>query len=835
MSFLQKALTLTVCYLTLANAALAQNNAYIIGKVTDYNNVPFDGANVLVNSNKSGGTTNAKGDFILKVASGREFVLDIDHIEAQYPKAIFIPVLQVGDTFKVEVKLIRGIMLDVFEFEQKNSAKGNIFITIDPQTIKIPNPTSDITTYIKTLPGVNSNNELSTQYSVRGGNFDENLVYINGIEIYRPFLVRNSQQEGLSIVNTQMIKSLNFSAGGFDAYYGDKLSSVLDIIYRKPDSFSVGATGSFLGGSAYIEGRTENHAITYLVSGRYRSNQYLLNSLDVEGAYQPQFGDIQSYFTYNWERTSLSFLGYYGSNKFLTIPESQTTKFGTVKEALQIDVYYQGQEVTQYNMALGALQLEIEPNDSLNLNFSVSAYVADERESFDILGQYYLSQLDNDLGSETFGDPKYTLGVGSYLNHARNSLFATIVNFQHRGSYSFNKHKMSWGAKAQKDFITDQLKEWRYVDSAGYSIPRGSPNSIDMEELIVSEIELNSNRLSGYVQDEIELHQPSNAKLNAGVRTNYWDYNNQLLFAPRVNFSFEPNRSHNKMVLESGDSTQKLKKNIKIKGAVGLYQQPPFYRELRDKQGQLVQGVKAQQSAHFLIGAEWNFDLWEREKPFKFFSELYYKQQWDMIPYEIENVRIRYLPEYTSHGYATGVDLQVSGEFIPELPSWFSLSFLTTREDIEGDYYIDEEGVERERGMIKKPTDQRYSFNILFQDFLKRNEKYQVSLNLVFAHGLPFGPPGKPEYRSALRTPPYRRADIGFSKILFNKATDGNKTASTFIKLFENITISAQLFNAFGIRNTVSYLWVKDISNQQYAVPNYLTSRRFNLELSVKF
>lgn len=810
-----------------------KQNAVIKGRVVDAGNNPFEEANIVVLGTSIGTVANKDGYFELSVPANRPIALEISHIEMSIDKLYQLSALRPNEVKEIKIEAQRGVHLAPIDFEATRGTKGNTFVVIEPDKLEIPNPSGGIETAIKLLAGVNSSNELSSQYSVRGGSFDENLVYINGIEIYRPFFNRSGQSEGLSIINPNMVQSLAFSAGGFSAYYGDKLSSVLDITYKKPTENAVILQGSFLGGSAHVEGMTKNYRLNYMFSTRYWSNRYLLNSLDVQGNYNPTFSDFQSFVTYRLtDKASLSWLGYFGGNRYLNIPETQTTKFGTIRDAKQLTVYYRGQELIEYQTYLNALQLEIKPHDSLYLNFSSTIYRADESERFDVLGQYFLSQLDNEIGSETFGDPKYVLGVGSYLNHARNFLLATIINVQHRGDYSTGNHKISWGGVYQQELIDDELKEWRYLDSAGYAVPRGNPRTIDMSELIVSNINLNNNRASAYVQDEWVLNEATNTKLNLGVRANYYSYSGQFLVAPRLSFSFEPNRDHNANALLLGQDKDSLKRNIRIKAALGLYQQPPLYRELRTKTGSIVENIRAQQSLHAVVGADWNFELWNRDKPFKFSGELYYKYMWDLIPYEIENVRIRYLPEFTAEGYAVGADFHVNGEFIPDLPSWFSFSLMSTRENIDGDTYVDLDGETQEVGWIARPTDQRYSFNILFQDFLKNNETYRVHLNLVFAHGLPYGPPGYAQWRNALRVAPYRRVDIGFSKVLFDK--EKSVVASSLVNKAQKVSLGVDIFNLFGIRNTISYLWVTDVTNNQFAVPSYLTGRRFNLNLTIK-
>ncbi|MBI3143390.1 MAG: TonB-dependent receptor [Bacteroidetes bacterium] len=809
-----------------------RETALIKGLLVDSDNLPFEMAHVKVLGTNVAAVTGADGSFECRVPSGSAFVLEITHIEIQGPHREPIPALQPNQERSITIVMDRGLHLAPIDFEATRGTKGSTFIVIEPAKLSTPNPSGDISTYLKTLAGVNSSNELSNQYSVRGGNFDENLVYINGIEIYRPFLNRSGQAEGLSIVNSHMVSSLAFSAGGFSAYYGDKMSSVLDITYKRPDKSAYLVQADFLGAQAQVEGRSSNYRLGYIIAPRYRTNRYLLNSLDVQGDYNPVFADIQSFVTYRLGlKFSLNWLGYFGSNRYLSVPESQSTKFGTVKDARQLDVYYRGQELIQYQTILNAVQLEFVPHDSALLQFSITHYRANESEQFDVLGQYFMSQLDNEIGSKTFGDPKYLLGVGSYLSHGRNFLLAHIVNVQHRGNVSTQLGTLSWGGSYQTMRVEDNLKEWRYLDSAGYSVPRTSPD-LEMSELVQANLNLETQSATAYVMNETILSAPSNTKLNIGVRTNYLNYNGIWLVAPRVSISTEPNRGHNARILRQGGNPAMLKRNLRFKLSAGLYQQQPFYRELRTKWGELLPGVKPQQSLHVVTGTDWNFELWNRKRPFKFSAELYYKYLWNLVPYEIENVRIRYLPQYTAVGYAYGADFHVNGEFIPDLPSWFSFSLMKTRENILGDTYLDSMGQVAQVGWLPRPTDQRYSVNILFQDFLKKNETYRIHLNLAFAHGLPFGPPNYPQFRNAIRIPPYRRVDIGFSKMLYQRAT--SLSPSKILRLTQYIELSAEIFNAFGIRNTISYLWVKDVENREYAVPSYLTSRRFSLRITVQ-
>tara|TARA_B100001142_G_C14344155_1_gene659225 strand:- start:2820 stop:5021 length:2202 start_codon:yes stop_codon:yes gene_type:complete len=707
--------------------------------------------------------------------------------------------------------------------EDKQNRKKTLTRIKPKHATIIPNSSGGVEALIKTLPGVSSANELSSQYSVRGGNFDENLVYIDNIEIYRPFLIRSGQQEGLSFINPDLVGNIIFSAGGFDAKYGDKMSSVLDIKYKKPNKFKASLNTSLLGGSAHFEGISKNNKLSFMTGIRRKSTQYILNSLDTDADYKPIFSDFQSYLKYKINnKWDISFLANISCNTYNMIPENRDTEFGTLNEALKLTIFFDGQEIDKYKTYFGALKSSHILNDKIKLDFISSAFRTIEEEKFDIMGQYWLYQLDNSLGSDNFGDVKYDRGVGTYINHARNSLNATVINFQHNGFFSNNTSEIIWGFKLQKENISDKISEWNVIDSAGYNIPHtpdsvGYSNPLIQPSLIVSvndllktNINLDSYRNSGYLQYSLDIAKFS---ITSGFRYNYWSFNEELLLSPRLSLSYMPN----------------WEKDVIFKLATGVYYQPAFYKELRDFSGKINWDIKAQKSTHYIFGADYLFYAWDR--PFKLVSEVYYKNLKNLIPYKIDNVRIRYLSDEISNGYAAGIDLKVNGEFVPGIESWGSLSIMKTEEDINGDSYLDINGSVIEPGYIPRPTDQRINFSLFFQDYLPKNPSYKMHLNLVYGSGLIFGPPKSEKFQDILRIPPYRRVDIGFSKELIRK----DKVSSKFLKNFDSVWISLEIFNLLQINNTVSYLWVTDIAGRQYAVPNYLTSRQLNAKLIFSF
>lgn len=828
-----------ICSIT---SVFAQRTAIITGFVKDSSNSPVADVFIGLEGSRISTESGTDGQYKLTVPTGGEMTVVFFH--ASYAKKkIDIPPLQPGETFVLNMLLTSryvekgpiSVTARKRDMQIMNKVKPKIFEAM-------PNASGGIEGIIKMLPGVSSSNELSSQYSVRGGNYDENLVYINDIEIFKPQLIRSSQQEGLSVINSDLVESLSFSAGGFEARYGDKLSSVLDITYKEPDTFSSKVSLSLLGAGATLEGSTDNHRFSYLLGARYRTNQYLLNSLDVQGEYKPAFADVQSFLNYYAsDKLQFGLLSYYGSNRYLSIPQSQETTFGTANTVLRLNVGFAGQEILEYQTLLNGLTASYKFNENHRIKFINSLYMSNEEERFDIIAGYQLSQVESDLGSDSFGKPKLLLGAGEFFNHGRNRLNTLIYNSEIKGSHSTSKAiNLNWGLKFQHEELQDKLSEYRYIDSADYSLPQNGDNVLDVFEYISSRNKQAWNRYMGYLQNTWTFSEDYNALLTFGARGNYWDYNKELLISPRMQFSFEPNLRYNRSLILEGlnDSILKtrLKNTWRLKATSGFYHQPPFFRELRNLNGTLNPEIRAQKSYHFVVGSDLNFEMWDRT--FRWTTEVYYKHLTDIIPYEFDNVRIRYYAQNNAKGYATGIDMQLHGEFVKDNPSWISLSYMKTEEDIINDSFIKVDRTTGEKtlvhpGYIPRPTDQRFRFALFFQDFLPKHPSYKAHINLVFASGLPYGPPDFTRYKDTMRMPPYRRVDIGFSRLVYDK--NRNPVKGGFLKNFRSIWISAEMFNLFDINNTISYLWVSDVSGNKFGIPNYLTSRRLNIHIDIKF
>ncbi len=810
-----------------------QEKATVYGRVTDEYGRPLEFVNVAISGLSGGTTTDTKGRYELDVPANRSVYLAFSFVG--YEKQVEEINLQAGEKIRIDKMMIQtSTVLPTYQVEDNKIRTTNLK-RIDPKVaVNVPTSSDRIATLIKTQPGVASSNELSSQYSVRGGNFDENLVYVNDIEIYRPFLVRSGQQEGLSFVNSDLVSSLLFSAGGFDAKYGDKMSSVLDLQYKKPTQFGGSFSASLLGGSAHLEGtlgkkEQKVKPFTYLMGVRYKTTQYLLNSLETKGDYQPTFVDVQGLFTYAVsKKLEFSFLGNIARNKYQLVPESRETDFGTVQQAQRLTIYFDGQEVDDYLTYLGGFTTTYLPDKRTRLKLIFSGYNSQESENYDVQGQYWIGRIENDLGSENFGDVVESQGVGSYLEHARNNLDLRVFNVAHKGTLEIGNNLVQWGVKYQHENIDDRMNEWVLIDSAGYSLPR-PPDSVgytdpnaqpdnpfNLYDLIQTRANLVSNRYTAYIQNSWNaIVDTAKFTLTAGVRANYWDYNQQLVVSPRATLSYKPD----------------WKRDILFRLSAGVYYQPPFYRELKDLDGTINPDQKAQSSYHFVAASDWNFKAWDR--PFKFVTEVYYKYLANLVPYLVDNVRIRYYSFDQSVGYSAGVDFKVNGEFVRGVESWASLSFLSTKEDIKGDYYINSEGKRVEPGYIPRPTDQHVQFSIFFQDYLPMNPTYKMSLTLLFGSSLPFGPPNSPKYQHTLRMPPYRRVDIGFSKELIGAHSRFNPKSP--FRFFKTMWVTAEVLNLLQVNNTVSYIWVTDIYGRQYAVPNYLTPRQLNIKLVAEF
>ncbi len=825
----------------------AQEIATVSGTLKNKKGEAIESANIAI-VGKSGGTKSDKnGNFSITIPANQNIQIGITYVG--YPNIIKTFNLTPGEKadFSPTMNTAAETIPEYRHEEEGN--RGDPMVKIEPKlATKFTSASGSFEAILKTLPGVSSNNELSSQYSVRGGNFDENLVYVNDIEIYRPFLIRAGRQEGLSFINSNMVSDIKFSAGGFGAKYGDKMSSVLDVTYKEPEEFAGSFTASLQGAAVHIEGASKDHRLTYLTGIRFKTNQYVLQSLDTDGEYRPSFLDVQSYVTYDInEKWEIGFLGNVAQNKYRFIPETRQTEFGTINQALQLTVFFDGQEVDQFQTYFGAISNTFTPKQGLELKFIASAFSTLEDEKFDIEGAYSIDELERDLGSDEFGDVKFNRGVGTFLDHARNTLDANVFNAEHKGKKISGNHTTFWGVKYQHEFIDDKISEWGFVDSTGffiphpadsigYTTPSAQPNQLlELNEVLKSQVTLNSNRYSSYLQRSWAWETDSvNYTLTAGVRGAYWDLNEEFIVSPRTSFSIEPN----------------WKKDYLFRVAAGVYYQPPFYREMRDFDGNINRDIKSQRSFQGVLGSDYNFKAWGR--PFKFTTELYYKHMENIIPYEIDNVRIRYFATNNANAYATGIDFKINGEFVKGVESWFSMSVMKTEENLTDDFYIENlnsdgeviipgftdnsttvESNVIEPGNIPRPTDQRVNFSLYFQDYVPKLPSLKMHIALYYASGLPFGPSDNHErYKATLRIPPYRRVDIGFSYLL-KDAKKENK--SKIIGGFKNIWVSAEVFNLLQINNVISYLWIKDVTGRNYAVPNFLTSRQINVKFHFEF
>ena len=791
-----------------------ENQKFVIkGKVTStYTNKPLSNVNLICN--KTGTITNKNGMYRLKLDNPENEIVQIIASHQGYK----------NDTTVINLNDQNTIIKNDIQLEETSTSLKEIDLTenksrqqgvtkIDPTIInKLPTSTGGIEPIIKLLPGVSSSNELSSQYSVRGGNYDENLIYVNGIEIYKPFLVRNGEQEGLSFINPNMISSIEFSSGGFQSKFGDKLSSVLDIQYKKPKANVISLDASFLGLSMNMEGynKANTHSLSYLIGARIRANNFLFNSLDTKGDYKPLFKDLQAYITYknsNYPKWEFNLLNYYSQNKYEMIPQNRQSKFGTIQEALQLTIYFEGKEVDNYETILSAISSNYTPNNLLKLQFTSSFFQTKEQEFYDVLGEYWLEELDNNIGSDQLGEVTFNRGIGAYMNHARNVFNANVFNIYHDGTYMINSEGGSaeWGIKYQIENIDDEIREWIMVDSAGYSISPLNNDSLNVFEFRNGSSAIISNRISSYLQlsNSFKINR-TDIYYTAGTRLNYWDFNDELFISPRGMLSIKPT----------------WEKDWIFNIACGSYNQSPFFKEYRNDIGELNSNIKSQKSLHYIINGDYQFKYLNR--PFKFTASIYYKKLWDIIPFEIDNLRLIYMNKNNAHGYAAGVDMKIFGEFVPNVDSWISLSILKTQEDIEGDGY----------GYIARPTDRRLNASIFFQDYFPSNPNYKMQLSLTYGTGLPFGPPNSERFEQISRIPSYKRLDIGFSRLI---KKDSKITKSRVINYFKSIWGSIEVFNLIGIQNTSSYIWVSDSANNYYAVPNYLTGRLLNLKLNVKF
>ncbi|SFE58682.1 TonB-dependent receptor [Thermophagus xiamenensis] len=782
-----------------------QEKIIIKGKIVSEQEEPIEKAHIIAIDSSKGTTTNKDGSFELILRAEFPINLQISHIE-------YLPgqlTIQQKDLDIKPLKIVLQTRIRELNEVKISEPKAN-----DQSAIKI---NADLTPYlsspagpaieglIRSQMGVAANNELSSQYRVRGGNFDENLVYLNGFEIFRPQLIRSGQQEGLSIINPDLTESVYFSAGGFSATYGDKMSSALDVQYKKPQNNESGINVSLLGANIFTIGSAFSKKITWLAGARYKTNRYLLNSLDTKGDYNPEFTDFQTNINYQINsKFSIEALGYYALNQYNFIPSDRETSFGTINDIKQLKIYFAGQEKDRFKTGMGALRLNFQPDKSARYELQTTHYRALENEAYDIAGAYWLQEIEGTNDAET----TTTIGVGEYLQHARNDLLATVTTVSLKGINHINStNSIQWGLKWQKEYFDDRINEWEMIDSAGYSIPRNS--NLELSYSLNTQHQQTTHHLKLFVAHQTTL-TPTWGKIsmNYGTRVIWYDNESTVHVTPRFQFSFHPHATPNTRFRLSG----------------GWYFQPPFYKEYRPARSGEIYSLESQKSRQILTGIDHYFSITDR--PFKFSAEVYYKYLYNLIPYQVDNVRIIYSGKNEAKGYATGADFKIHGEFVPGSESWATLSLLRTEEDILTDTW-EKEG---EPGYIPRPSDQRVNFSMFFQDYLPNNPSFKVHLSFYYGSGLTFGPPRSPRYMATFRMPPYRRVDIGFSKDLLPWMSRNLQ-----IYFLKTAWLSAEIFNLFDINNTISYFWVSDVNNREYAVPNYLTGRRLNISLKIGF
>lgn len=780
----------------------------IAGKVYDSRKQPLENVSVSQANSRNGVMTGAKGEYSLSVIS-KDSVKVIFSLLGYNQHQYILPRLE--KDIELDIVLEEDSRdLNVVTVEGKRTVTTVIENIDYLATKRTSSPWGSLESLLVTMGGVSTNNELSSQYSVRGGNFDENIVYVNDLEIYRPLLVRSAQQEGLSFINPNMIRSVGFSAGGYSAEYGDKMSSVLDITYRKPEKFEGSASASFLGGDIHVGNSIGR--FSQITGIRYKTIRSLMNTTDTKAEYDPSFFDIQSFMTYDlsskWE---INFLGNYSHNLYKYMPRTRSTSFGTLQMLRNFTVYFDGQEKDKFLTYQAALTLKGKINDNLNIGITGSTFASDEQERYDIEGRYLLKEFD---GAENeVADGSSVLGVGTYMEHARNKVESQVYTFTHFGDFKIANHLLKWGLTYQRENIKDKIKEWEMRDSAGYFLPNTGID-VNMYSNLKSDNRIHSSRFSGFLQDTYRLKTEKGLFiLNAGIRAAYWTFNEEFIFSPRGALAFVPDGMD----------------NFSIRLAGGVYYQAPFYKEFQrivnvdgNNLIELNKDIKSQKSVHLVLGSDYYFGgRDESTPPFKLSGELYYKKMSDLIPYTVNNVKIRYSGENSAKGYAMGLDLKLYGEFIPGADSWISFGLMKAQQDIEGI-------------KVPLPTDQRYNFALFFQDYFPGYERLRMSLRGLLSHGLPVSAPYKGYENGYFRTPAYKRVDIGFSwQILGENFSIRNR--NSFCKAFKNIWLGLDVFNIFDMQNTNTYYWVSDVYNQQYAVPNFLTGRQLNVKLMAEF
>lgn len=765
------------------------------GTVVDEDNNPIELATVSCAEQGKVAMSNLKGEFEIKLNSADSVVVKFSMVGYNSRKRTF---KNPKGKLKVSITLPSIAALgEIVVTEKRRQTTGTE--RLDIKNIKGTPTTSGnaVEELIQQQAGVSTHNELSSQYNVRGGSFDENAVYINNVEIYRPLLIRSGQQEGLSIINADMVESIGFSTGGFEAKYGDKMSSVLDIQYRRPTKFEANAQASLLGANAFIGFGNKKFSMSHGI--RYKTNKYLLGSLETKGEYRPNFLDYQTYMTYSPnERWNFEFIGNISENHYNFKPENRETSFGTMEDVKSFKVYFDGQEKDIFRTLFGTFSIKRKFGQNTSVALIGSAFHTKEQETYDIQGQYWLDDTQT----------QEQLGVGTYMEHARNYLSADVQSYKLIGTHKTKSHNFEMGLTYKQERIKENSREYEMRDSSGYSIPH-SPTRLDLIYNMTSQNRIKTNRIEGYFMDTYRFgsgkEKETRYTLNYGVRFSNWSYNKETTVSPRASLAIIP----------------AFNQNMTFRFATGLYYQAPFYKELKDTVTtnrnttvNLNKKIKSQKSIHFVAAFDYKFKM--NQQPYKFTAEAYYKALSNLIPYNINNVKVTYYGENMSSGYAAGLDLKLYGEFVPGTDSWVTFSLMSTRQKLNGQW-------------IPMPTDQRWGINLHFTDYFPGTEKWKMTLKLAFADGLPFGAPHRGIEYQDFRAPAYKRADVGMSYRAYDNE-DKKKNS-----IFKNIWLGVDCLNLFGISNVNSYYWVTDVTNQQYAVPNYLTGRQINAKVLLEF
>ena len=765
----------------------------LTGRVVDSNDSPIELASVSCLAQGKATMTDLKGHFSITLHSADSVAVKFSMVGYK-SKTRILRRPRGKQTLRITLSPMDALSeIVVTEKRRQTTATEQI----DVKNLK-DNPSASgnaVEELIQQQAGVSTHNELSSQYNVRGGSFDENSVYINNVEIYRPLLIRSGQQEGLSIINPDMVESIGFSSGGFEAKYGDKMSSALDITYRRPTRSELSASMSLLGGTAFAAVGNKRLSMSHAV--RYKTNRYLLGSLETKGEYRPNYLDYQTFISYRPDSLwSIDFLGNISENHYNFRPSDRETSFGTMEDVKSFKVYFDGQEKDVFRTFFGSLSISrlFGAKHQTKVSLLGSAFYSKEQERYDIQGQYW---LDDTQTSEN-------LGVGTYMEHARNYLTSKVASVKLMVNHKARKHDIEGALTMKFEDIKEKASEYEMRDSSGYSIPH-NPNRLDLIYTLRSENHINSNRIEGYLQDTYRFashgERQSFFTLNYGVRFNHWSFSKETTVSPRVSIAMVPSFNN----------------DITFRFSTGLYYQAPFFKEIRDTvttdgvtRAILNNKIKSQQSIHFVGAFDYRFKM--KDRPYKFSAEAYYKLMHNLIPYNVNNVKITYYGGNQCDGYATGIDLKLYGEFVPGTDSWVTLSLMSTKQKMNGKW-------------VPMPTDQRYAVNVHFTDYFPGTEKWQMTLRLAIADGLPFGAPHSGLEHQNFRAPAYKRADIGMSYRLYERGS--RKSA------IKNAWLGIDCLNLFGINNVNSYYWVTDVTNQQYAVPNYLTGRQVNVKLSV--